>query len=165
MRKWQKISQQPKNKAVMYETSAITKQLLEKLSKDPNTRVATSQKRQAKPNRKSSKALTSEVTSVVGPLQIPPKRKTKGETTPHPDRQKHGTKQEKNIQLKNENYPKKRQIWAHGNRGFHLPNWENTDEHKNEKPGSTFKMPLRTVIYKNQTVQYSGINKTPIKNL
>ena len=95
-----KISQQPKNKAVMCETSTTTKPkvvayfvnkmraliqqmktiieaVTEKLSKDPNTRVATSQERQAKPDKKSSGALTSEVTSVAGPLQTPPKRKTK----------------------------------------------------------------------------------------
>ena len=64
-----------------------------KLSKNPNTRVATSQERQAKPYRKSSGALTSEVTSVTGPLQAYPKGKLKPLPT---DWQKHGTKQEKN---------------------------------------------------------------------
>ena len=34
-----------------------------------------------------------------------------------------------------------------------------------ERPGSTFKILLRTVTNKNQTLQCSGINKTPIKNL
>ena len=40
--------------------------------------------------------------------------------------------------------PRKDRFWAHGNGGFHLPSWENRDEHENEKPGSTFKMPSRT---------------------
>ena len=53
---------------------AVTK----KISKDPNTRVATSQERQAKPDGKSSGALTSEVTFVTGPLQTPPKKETTG---------------------------------------------------------------------------------------
>ena len=33
-----------------------------------------------------------------------------------------------------------------------------------ENPGSTFKMPSRTVAYKNQTIQCSEINKTPTKD-
>ena len=45
-------------------------------------RVATSQERQAKPDWKSSGALTSEVTSVAGPLQSPPKSKTNGNSPP-----------------------------------------------------------------------------------
>ena len=44
----------------------------------------------------------------------------------------------------NKNYSKKGQILVHGNGSFHLPNWENTGEHQNEKAGSTFKMPSRT---------------------
>ena len=40
-------------------------------------RVATSQERRTKPDRKSSETVTSEVTSVVGPLKTSPKRKTK----------------------------------------------------------------------------------------
>ena len=111
-----KISQQPTNKTVMCETSAttkpevvaqlvnemrmliqkmktITEAVIEKLSKDPNTRVATSQERQAKPNRKSLMAFTSVLISVAKPLQTPPKRETTG--TPTPDGQGHGTKQEK----------------------------------------------------------------------
>ena len=86
--------------------------------------------------------------------------------------------------------------------GFHMPNWENTDEHQNEKPGSAFKILSRTkspirikhcnaqgstkplqshlyesntamlrdqqnpykVTYTNQTLQCSGINKTPTKS-
>ena len=54
----------------------VREAITEKLSKDPNTKVATSQERQANPDRKSSGALTSEVTSVTEPLQTPPKRET-----------------------------------------------------------------------------------------
>ena len=55
----------------------IIEAVIEKHSKDPNTRVATSQEKQANPDRKSTGALTSEVTYVTGSLQTPPKRKTK----------------------------------------------------------------------------------------
>ena len=69
-------------RALIQEMKIIIEAVTEKLSKDPNTRVATNQERPANPDRKSSGALTSEVTSVAGPLQTPPKRKTKEETTP-----------------------------------------------------------------------------------
>ena len=52
-------------------------------------------------------------------------------------------KRKKMIQLKKGNYHKKGEIWAHGNEGFHLPNRENTDEHKNEKPKRTFQNALK----------------------
>ena len=74
----------------LIQIKTIIEAVWEKLSKDPNTRVATSQERQTKPDRKSSRVLTSEVTSVAGPLETPPKRKTKG--NPLPDGQEHGTK-------------------------------------------------------------------------
>ena len=83
-----------KMRALIQEMKIVIEAVTEKLSKDPNNRLATSQKRQARPDKKSSGALTSEVTSVAGPLQTSPKRKTKGK--PLPDRQGHGTKQEKN---------------------------------------------------------------------
>ena len=67
-----------KTRALIQVMKTVIEAVTEKLSKDPNTRVATSQERHAKPNRKSSGALTSEVTSVAGPQQTPPKRKTKG---------------------------------------------------------------------------------------
>ena len=35
----------------------------------------------------------------------------------------------------------------------------------NERSGSAFKMPSTTIAYKNQTVECSGIDKTPTKNL
>ena len=76
-------------RALIQEMKTVT----EKLSKDPNTRVLTSQERQAKPDRKSPGAFTSAVTSVAGILQTPPKRKTKEK--PPTDGQGHGTKQEK----------------------------------------------------------------------
>ena len=63
---------------LILEMKTVIEAVTEKLSKDANVRVATSQERQAKPVRKSSGALTSEVTSVTGPLQTPSKRKTKG---------------------------------------------------------------------------------------
>ena len=78
----------------LIQMKTIIEAVTEKLSKDPNTRVATSQERQAKPDRKSSEALISEVTSVARPLQTLPKKKTKGK--PLSDGQGHGTKQEKN---------------------------------------------------------------------
>ena len=103
MCKWQKkISQQQKKQSCYtYKTNKATKHLVvaqlvnkmraliqqmktvrepvtENLSKDSNTRVATTQKRQTKPDRKSSEALTSEGIFVAGPLQTPPKRKAKG---------------------------------------------------------------------------------------
>ena len=81
-------------RVLIQEMKTIIEAVTEKLSKDPNTKATTSQERQAKPYRKSSRVLTSEVTSVVGPLQTPPKRKTKG--IPSPDGQEHSTKQEKN---------------------------------------------------------------------
>ena len=163
-----KISHQPKKIAVMCEISATTKpevvaQLVNemraliqemktvieavtgKLSPKTQTGVATNQGKQAKPDRKNSGALTSGVTSVAGPLQTPPKRKTKGK--PPRDGQRHGTKQEKIDSAHEQELP---QALNPLNRGFHLPNWENTDEHQNEKPGSTFKMPTRTVTYTNQ---------------
>ena len=77
-------------RALIQEIKTVIEAVTEKLSKDPNTRVATSQERQAKPHRKSSGALTSEMISVAGPLQTPPKRKTKGNSLL--DRQGHGTK-------------------------------------------------------------------------
>ena len=83
-------------KALIQEVKTIIEAVTEKLSKDPNTKVATSQERQAKPDRKSSRALTSKVTSIAGLLQTPPKRKTKGGPPPL-DGQGHGTKQEKKI--------------------------------------------------------------------
>ena len=58
-------------RVLIQEMKTVIKAVAEKLSKDPNTRVVTSQERQAKPDRKSSRALTSEVTSVAGPLQTP----------------------------------------------------------------------------------------------
>ena len=70
-------------RALIQEMKTVIEAVPGKLSKDPNTRVATSQERQEKPDRKSSGALTSEVTSVAEPQQSPPKRKTKG--TPPPD--------------------------------------------------------------------------------
>ena len=49
-----------------------------------------------------------------------------------------------------------------------LPNWENTDEHQNEKR-KTRKHIQNTlknkVTYMNQTLRCSGINKTPTKKL
>ena len=65
-------------RALILEIKTVIEAVMEKLSKDPNTRVVISQKRQAKPDRKSSEALTSKVTSVTEPLQTPLKRKTKG---------------------------------------------------------------------------------------
>ena len=82
-----------KMRALIQQMKTVIEAFTEKLSKDPNTRIATSQERQAKPDRKSSEALTSEVISVVGPLQTPPKRKTEGK--PSSDGQGHGTKQGK----------------------------------------------------------------------
>ena len=118
--------------------------------------------REVKPDRKSSGAFTSEVTSVAGPLQTTPKRKNKG--TP-PDGEGHGTKWGKIDPAQERELPQERTDLSPWKWGLHLPNWENRDEHKNEKPGSTFKMPSRTVTNTNQTMQCSGINKTPTKNL
>ena len=88
-------------RVLIQEMKTIIEAVTEKLSKDPNTRVATGQERQAKPDRNSSEALTSEVTSVAGPQQTAPKRKTKGTWY---------KTEKKLIQLKNKNYPKKEQI-------------------------------------------------------
>ena len=72
---------------------------------------------------------------------------------PHPKRKLKGmmgkdmVQNRKKIQLKNKNYPKKGQIWAHGNEGFHFCQTgkiQMNTQMKNEKPGSTFKMPSRT---------------------
>ena len=62
-------------KALIQEMQTIIEAITEKPFKEPNTRVTTSQERQAKPDRKRSCALTSEVTSVAGPLQTPTKWK------------------------------------------------------------------------------------------
>ena len=48
-----------------HEMKTVIEAVTEKLSIDPNTRVATSQEKQAKPDRKNSGALASEVTSVA----------------------------------------------------------------------------------------------------
>ena len=63
-----------KMRALIQEMKTVIEAVPEKLSKDPNTRVASSQERQAKPARQSSVVLTSEVTSVAGQLQNSPKR-------------------------------------------------------------------------------------------
>ena len=68
-------------RAQIQEMKTIIESVTEKLSKDPNTRVATSQERRAKPNRKSSWTLSSKVISITEPLKIPPL-----------DEQGHGTK-------------------------------------------------------------------------
>ena len=65
---------------LIQEVKTIIEAVTEKLSKDPNTRVATSLERQA--DRKCSEALTSEVTSVAGPLQTSPKKETTGNLPP-----------------------------------------------------------------------------------
>ena len=80
-------------RALIQEMKTVIEAITKKLSKDPNSRVATSQERQAKRDRKSSEALSSGVTSVAGPLQTPPKKKTKAKLPT--DRQVLGTKQEK----------------------------------------------------------------------
>ena len=163
----EKIFQQPKNKAVMCKTSAATKpevvaQLVNKMraliqemkttigavtGNSPNTRVATSQEKQAKPDSKNPRALTSEVTSVAGPLQTPSKMKTKGNPLLL-DGQGHGTKQRK-IDPRMRTTPRKDR--------FELMETEASicqtgkiqmnNKMKNEKLESTFKIPSRTKSY------------------
>ena len=69
-------------KALIQEIKMVIGAVTEKLSKDPNNRVATSQERQAMPNRKSPGALTSNVWLLsLGYHRPHPKRKLQG-TTP-----------------------------------------------------------------------------------
>ena len=121
----------------------VIEAVTEKLSKDPNTRVATSQKRQAKPDRKNSGALTSEVTSVAGSLQTPPKRKTKGNALLMSRDMVQNRKKKKDPDQERE-LPQERTDLSPWKQRLPFANLENTDEHRNEKPGSTFKMPWRT---------------------
>ena len=133
-----------KMRALIQEMKTVIEAVTEKLSKDLNTRVATSREGQAKPDKKSSGALTSVVISVAGALQTTPKRKTKG--TPHPSRQRRGTKQEKNrSNLRMRTTSRKDR--------FKLMETEASicrtgkiqmNITKNEKPGSSFKMSSRT---------------------
>ena len=124
----------------------IIEAVTEKLSKDPNTRVATSHERQAKPDKKSSEALTSEVTSVTGSLQTPPKRKTKG--TPHPPMSRDIVQNRKKNKYssRTRTTPRKdrfdpREMEASICQTAKI---QINSKMKNKKPGSTFKMPPRT---------------------
>ena len=56
------------------EMKTIIEAVTEKLSNDPNTRIAASQERQVKSDRKRSGALTSERTSLAGLQQTPPQK-------------------------------------------------------------------------------------------
>ena len=69
-------------RVLIQEMKTIIEAVTEKLSKDPNTKVATSQERQSMPDKKNSGVLPSKVTSVTGPLQTLPKRKTKRNAPP-----------------------------------------------------------------------------------
>ena len=166
-----KISRQPKNKTVMcvkpaqpqnpgwfvnkmraliQKMKTVIEAVTEKLSTDPNTRVA----------------LTSKVTSAT---KDPTPKKTKGTPSTLPERQEHwyktGKKNRSNSRTKTT--PKKGQIWAHGNRGFHLPKKENTDEHQNwnTKTRKHIHNALRNSHqYESNTAMHRD-QQTPMKNL
>ena len=96
-------------------------------------------KRQAKPDRKSSGTLTFEVNSVTGPLQTTPKRKTTGTQY-----KMGGWVVGNRFSSRMRTILRKDRFELMEMKTSILPNWENTDEHQNEKPGSTFKIPSRT---------------------
>ena len=132
-------------RTLIQEMKTVIEAVIEKLSKDPNTRVETSQERRAKPDRNSSGGLTSEVTSVAGPLQTPPKRKTKGK--PPPDGQAHRSKQQKNTSSsRTRTTPRKNRFEPTETEASicQTGKIQMDTKMKNEKPGSTYKMPSRT---------------------
>ena len=112
----------------------IRETVTEKLSRDPNIRVATSQERQVKPDRKSLGTLTLEVTSVTGKLQWIP-------TT---DSQGHDTKQEKyRSRLRTKTTLRKDRFESMETKKATICQAGKRNRMKNEKPGSVFKMPLK----------------------
>ena len=87
---WNKCNHKTRGESVDPGLETIIETINEKLSKDPNTRVAISQDRQAKPDRKNSGALWF---LSLDHYRFHPKGKLPG---PSPDEWGYGTKQEKN---------------------------------------------------------------------
>ena len=149
-------------RALIQQMKTVIEAVTEKLSKDPNTRVATSQESQA--GRAQEPSLLKWLLS-LGHNRPHPKGKLKGLAL-LPNKQGHSTKQEKNrtsSRMRTTQERKDLSSWK-----WRLPfailgecrwtlKWKTRKHIQNALKNKVTDM--------NQTLQYSGINKTPTKNL